>query len=195
MISRQIIFPFNKNEKIIIELPEKLDQLFFCDDILINFSSYQETVSLTKDCLLSSLRDFKNKLELSLHGNLLLHNSITEDIGYIWNKVLRGETENIVFNTKNIWVGKKHKIWESPSNMRPKLAKWIYNDANGKIIFHITPELVNITSISKKKYIEWIQTYQPFFKSVISQNIAQAWLDTTQKALEVMEKNLQINNE
>ena len=77
--------------------------------------------------------------------------------------------------------------------MRPKLSKWLYNDAFGNIIFEITPEIIDISNLSKKRYDLWMQSYKPFFKCIMSQDTAQNWLYEITHVLKVLEKNLKIH--
>ena len=58
----------------------------------------------------------------------------------------------ILDKTESYWVGREYIVWSTTGNMKPHITTWIYNDPEGNIIFHITPVLKNIFTISKKKF-------------------------------------------
>ena len=152
-----MIFTLNKNEKIIIDLSYSIEEILPFDPISIRFSS-EATVKLAKNHILPTLREFKIVLKKAIDKESTWPDKINEDIGCIWNKVLKDDIpdENIVLlqgETVKYWSGQRYIAWSTTGNMKPHITTWIYNDPQGNIIFHITPVLKNILAASKKNMI------------------------------------------
>jgi len=187
----ELFFVLNKNERIIIQLPVSIDIISACDDVIIKFIHNDNNIMLANDCFLHVLRQLKSKLKLALGTKLFLHDSITQDIGLMWNKMLYGDKAGLVFEkheNQDFWVGNRYLLWSTPGSINPSLSTWLYNDQNGNIILHITPEHKDIFTISRKKFDKWMKAYEPFLIKVISQNTAHIWLDQVNELLEIIEK-------
>ena len=104
-----MIFTLNKNEKIIIDLSYSIEEILPFDPISIRFSS-EATVKLAKNHILPTLREFKIVLKKAIDKESTWPDKINEDIGCIWNKVLKDDIpdENIVLlqgETVKYWSG------------------------------------------------------------------------------------------
>ena len=132
-----MIFTLNKNEKIIIDLSYSIEEILPFDPISIRFSS-EATVKLAKNHILPTLREFKIVLKKAIDKESTWPDKINEDIGCIWNKVLKDDIpdENIVLlqgETVKYWSGNRYKLWSN------SVETWMYNDDHGNIILEITP--------------------------------------------------------
>jgi len=190
----QMVFALNKNEKIIIDLSYSIEEILPFDPICISFS-FEATVKLAKGHILPTLREFKNVLKKAMDEQSTWPDKINEDIGCIWNKVLKDDIpdENIVLlqgETVKYWSGQRYIAWSTTGNMKPHTTTWIYNNPEGNIIFHITPVLKNILTASKKKYDIFMQSYKPFLMRTIPKNVAQEWLNQIDDALKIVESKL-----
>jgi len=189
----ELFFVLNKNERIIIQLPVSIDIISACDDVIIKFIHNDNNIMLANDCFLHVLRQFKNMLQSALDNKLSLHSSITKDIGYLWNNVLKGNKSSLTFiknENQDVWIGEQYLLWSTSSKANPNVSTWLYNDVDGSIIFHITPNLKDIFTISQKEFDTLMQSYASLLITTIPQDIASTWLKQTEKILKTIEKTL-----
>jgi hypothetical protein len=134
---------------------------------------------------------------------LPIHNSIQTSIGYIYNEYLQNTynkkgmyTSNLVYKLQDgieSWIGNEYKLWGYGS-----IVSWLYNDANGSIIFEVTPVYPGGFGNPERKakanvaYKEWLITYKPYYIGEISHATAQQWLKQAQAILNQIEKNIQL---
>ncbi len=195
MHSYDIIFVLNKDEKLVVDLEKPFEQLpCYCQTTISFYSGSREYLLNLNDDLESSMQRFSNSITKSLNNSLHLHESMTNDIGYLYNEYLKYElnnsdderrlNSNLVYEDEfDSWVGIQYQIWSCG-----QWAAWMYNDENGKIIFEITLRYPGFfveedEFIVMPSYEDWIKNYQPTIIRVISKDIAQKWLEQANKIL------------
>lgn len=199
MSKYNIIFKLNDIEKIIIEPENPIEELDCCYEAQIIFLQDSKKNILSKDAVHNNMIILSNLLTKALSNKLQLHKSITEDIGYIYNQYSdylcndKSKVQNNFGYTKlegrDIWAGNKYNLWNSA------LTSWIYNDADGSIIFELTPMYPENFFYTKKKpqkipYQEWIKDYRPYLITKIPHNIAQQWLAQANAILNQIDENV-----
>src|SRR5439155_26455584 len=123
---------------------------------------------------------------------LSVDQSITEDIGYMWNRALHGDSGLEYHDI--FWVGLRNLVWQSPGNIQPNYATWLYNDAAGNIILEITETYFwhhsePTMGINYISYEEFMQDYKPFIVRTIPRKTAQNWLHQAESVLGILKKN------
>src|SRR5438105_1769510 len=146
MNQNNIIFKFNENEQIVIELIEPLEEVHCCYYEKIAFMQKRRKFYIGNDSIRYNLEDLKQSLTKALDNKLKLHKSITTDIGYMSNeyqKLLYNDTPNNIIQSifpyeelgeSEYWVGDKYRLWGYGSR-----GVWIYNSGDDSIIFEVTP--------------------------------------------------------
>lgn len=193
-----IVFKLNETEKLIVDLEKPFEQLpCYCQTTVSFYEGVTEYILTLDDDLESSMSRFSESLAQALNGELSLHDSLREDIGYLHNEYLKyalndNEDEwqlnpNLVYEDET-WVGFHYQIWSCR-----QWAAWIYNDKQGEIIFEITSRypgfFVNDGGlVVMPSYEEWIQTYQPTITRVIPKDIALQWLKQASQILVYIKK-------
>jgi len=131
----------------------------------------------------------KNFLIAALDGKLQLHESISQDIGYLYNQELQNKSGLffIQLDNRDFWIGRDYLLWAFEY-----MATWIYNAPNGDIVFAVTP-LYQGSFLSTQKtmmsYAKWMKTYKPHLMVILSRKIVQRWLAQTNSILEQIDKN------
>lgn len=104
---------------------------------------------------------FNKLLKKAITYNLGLHESITEDIGYLWNEYLQTELDQRkkrFVKKDNFWVGLNNFLWEIKG-----FDTWLYNKDN-KIFLEITPTYKwDYEEIEHEEYVpyrEFIKNYK-----------------------------------
>lgn len=196
MSGSDIVFVLAPQENIVVRLNESLEQVDCCyraDTYL--FRDGQSAVLSTDSIFydMSRLYDFLNK---ALHKQLLLHESLTQDIGYLCNEYYQNKTGFVVEELVGglDWVGYKHHLWEAYSD-GIRLMTWVYNNKKGIIIFEVTscyPYLHCNPEIEQDyvAYDEWIKTYRPYFIHEIPTAIALEWLKQAEMVIKQIGDNI-----
>jgi len=143
-----------------------------------------------------NIRDLRDLLKKALNNELILHKSITSDIGYLCNKYHKSDkgflTEHIGSNIYR-WIGYKYFLWEEYEN-RKRYMTWLYNDQNGNIILEVTPSYP-FSYLSKKErahyipYKKWMLRYKPYLIATLSRETAQQWLEQAEYFVKTIEEN------
>lgn len=185
----------NEIEGLIFKAENKVEDLFFCEDIEISLHADQE-YRLTIDCLQYTFRSFITDLNYAIDGKLSLHSSIKYDLGYMWNEKCSGES-SIDFYFENIeshksWVGKRYILFSAPGKFNPRLTTWLYNNELGDITLEVTPSYrwhfddpepgENYIS-----YADFIKNYKPILFRTIPKQVAQEWVEQAQNLLQAVE--------
>lgn len=188
-------FNLTNQETISFESKYTLETLLCCDEIYVYFNA-DEVFLLNIDCS-HELITLKDMLISALRNQLLLHNSITKDIGYLSNQEYHGDPNlELIFNAKEgqeFWVGRRYNLWETPGDVTPSLATWLYNNEKGEIILEITPNYPwHFSDPTPEEnfipYEQWIKDYKPFIIRTIPQEVAKRWLAQVEHLIEVFEK-------
>ncbi len=164
-------------------------QVFFCDD---NNQSYQIDGESTVNIFLLTLQKLLKK---SLFGNLVLDDSVHNNIGYVWNQWINDSTVILPDYTDNnndtYWVGLRYELSSYDA------VAWVYNDKDYNIIFEVTPAypLGCIDQDNKsevEKYQAWMKSYKSIYKTIIPVELVQTWLLQIQEILEIIDKNTEL---
>lgn len=190
-------FKLPDEEKIIIESPYPINEFACCDEIPILFLYGKDHYVLNTDLLREAMSMFAIFLERALANQLPLHESIKQDIGFLWNEELQ-EKPGLVyekFNDRNYWVGQSHLLWDTPSTVKPETTTWLYNDNNGSIVLEITPTYPWHFVKPKKReikipYEEWMSGYKPFIVRTIPREVAEQWLKQAQELVIILEDKM-----
>lgn len=192
-------FTINKQEKIIINYEDSLYDYMYCNEALITLEQNNTCIKLAHDSLYNNMISFTRSLKKGLNNDLQLHQSLTHDIGFLFNqysaricgKKLKEPTflTYIIKNDKSYWPGNNYGLWEYD------FITWIYNDNNGNIIFEVTPFYPYMYCERKKEpsyipYNKWIKTYKPFFIKTISKETAQEWLNQAECIIKTIKENV-----
>ena len=189
-----ITYTLNKSQKIKISIPIKLTDLFRYDDVIVNFYNNSQRITLFKDFAIVAFRILRDELIDLLNHTLLLHDSINNNIGYLWMKNLWGRSKKLIYEYSNedqkFWVGLKFLLWSTPPG---KPNTWLF-EKNDKFVLEITPSYKWPTIKEKKSgnyltYKEFLKNYKPLLVTSISKETAKRWLKKTEKILEIIEGN------
>jgi len=147
----------------------------------------------TNDWVVEALGMLKALLTKAIDNRLILHDSIVNDIGYLWNEYLQDKIEHDFvqepLEQSTCWVGTKYLLLSTPRS----LSTWLYNEGND-IYLEITP--IYFWHFSDRKenekfisYDEFIKHYKPLVTIKIKKNVAQKWLKIVSKLAEIAQKN------
>lgn len=199
MNNHEIIFKLNDIEKIVIIPEESLNDIHCCSEALIIFYKNSEKFKLESGMLTVNLPTLSYLLEQALKNKLPLHESIKEDIGYLYTQYTfyaydknRLENMGLVFDKiDDDWVGIKHLLWAGYD-----FAVWVYNDKNGNIMLEFTPRYKGDyfdpeDSSEFEAYNTFIKNYKSYLTTTISHNTAQQWLAQANALLKQIDDNVQ----
>ncbi|MHA1874808.1 MAG: hypothetical protein ACTSUC_00005 [Promethearchaeota archaeon] len=146
---------------------------------------------LYSDFIGLGLESFERSLTKTLRNKLILHKSITKDIGFLWNEYLQDKKEynfvEVTLENQRFWIGDSYILWESRGR-----DTWMYND--GAIFMEITP-CYKWHSVEPKKYEkylrykEFIKKYKPIAIIKIDKDIAIQWLKQVKELRNIIRKN------
>lgn len=194
----EIVFTLTRNEKIIIPIDIPLTEVNCCTESSIIFIQKNHELVLTNDSLSINIQTMIVLLQKCINQELLLDNTITKDIGYLFNQysaIICGENLEgptcVTYIRKNnelYWSGNDYQLWCAD------YITWLYNCVDGSIIFEVTPFYPYMYCEPEEEpdyipYKEWIKTYKPYFITTLSREIAEEWL----KQAEYIIKNIQDN--
>jgi len=195
-----VIFNLNDNEKMIIESDEcPINNLICCDYITIYLAYDNNICLLAKEDVEMTMESFRHLLKLALKNELQLHDSITQDIGFLWNERLQRKPGLVykIFDRVNRWVGEDNLLWGTPANIHPNLETWLYNNSQGEIIFEVTPSYPYRSNTTPDNatisYQEFMNKYKPLFIRTIPTLTAKTWLSQAEEILKIIETNKQKN--
>ena len=84
-----MIFPLNDSEKIISESEESLDKIHCCTNGSLTLINEYEKILLSKESTHENIFILCGQFNKALNNKLVLHPSITRDIGYLFNEELQ----------------------------------------------------------------------------------------------------------
>jgi len=189
-------FSLQKNENFIIKSQYNLCDIVTCTELAIYFESQEKSFIVHYDFIEDALLQLSTLLKKSLNRDLYLHHSIDKNIGYLWNCKLHGESglHYKKYDNQMFWIGEQHHLWETPGNVYPNLATWIYNDFDGSIILEITPVYPwhFVDPANDQKYISYevfMKQYAPLVVRTIPDAIAIMWQEQADMLLDCIERN------
>lgn len=194
-----MILAFDNDEKIIIQSQDPLNKVSCCSESSVIFMQGNKQLVLSCDFFSYNINILNTLLKKALKCELILHNSITKDIGYLFNQysaITCGEKLKeptfltyIQHDNQLYWPGNDYHLWDK------NYITWLYNNSAGAIIFEITPFYPYMYSEPEEElnyisYEEWIKTYKPYFIREIPIKTAQEWLKQTEGVLKKIDSNI-----
>lgn len=178
--THETILALNDDEKIIIQHQKSLHKIdcHYEDSIVLRYNNSE--IILTHDFLYHNLQELAVLLKKALNNELVLHNSITQDIGFLFNQYSAHicgeklqEPTHLVYvqeNGKKYWPGNDYSLWAK------NFVSWIYNKPDGSITFEVTPFYPYMYCEPEEEpnyipYEKWIKTYKPYFKTTLSKKL------------------------
>lgn len=190
------MFKLDMNHKIVILLNISFKELDYCYQDPVVFIQQSDEVILSDSTVHWDIQQLKKKLELCLTGKWQLDNSITEDIGYLYNEFYQDRFRFVIecIDDFETWVGYKYQVWQAHNDEKTFIT-WLYNDKDGNIIFEITPfyPFLYTDPEEEKNYVTydvWIKGYKPYFTTIISRKIAQQWLEKANHIVQQIKDNI-----
>jgi len=185
-----INFQLNNSEKIVMSCEENLDQINCCTEGSLTLIEKNNEILLSNDTIHESIFVLHGQLQKALNSDLILHRSITSDIGCLYNEELQDKPGLVYekFDERDHWVGYNFLLWSS------NMATWLYNDYVGNIILEITPVFPgNFISFAEDKisYGRWLQNYKPYLIRKLPKEVAQQWLYQADHLLKKIEENVE----
>lgn len=189
---KQFFLELNKNQYFEFKSFESVYRLLPLYDARVIFHNNKDQMIVADVCIIDLLESVIHLLGKALKTSAQLHISITDDIGFLWNKELHGE-EGLKYEG-DFWVGMRNYLWGAPGKVQPNLATWIYNDVNGNIIIEITENYFwhHKDPDQGENYItyeEFMQNYKPYFISIISHELASQWIEQAEVLLKIIKGN------
>ncbi|MCX5922876.1 MAG: hypothetical protein NTX86_06145 [Candidatus Dependentiae bacterium] len=188
MKTQNIILIIDDSQFLSMVIPFEYERLHVCDEIKIFFETSDNIQYLLFDDSISfALEPFKVLLTEAIDNACKLHDSIKENIGFLWNQELSGRVSLPLKSGTNFWVGEHNLLWEKRG-----LSTWLYNRDND-IVLEIAP-VYKWHYIEPKKsdtdyitYDEWIKNYKPLKIIKIDKRVAEEWLKKTEELLAIMD--------
>jgi len=186
----------NNTKYLTLEMMGPVEEVYLFDDITIVYhDARKQYVLYTKDFVCEALRGFESVLKLALNNQLTLHESIQEDIGFLWAEYLQRK-ENHIFieeplENSSCWVGLNYHLFEYK-----EYDTWLYNK-DGEIYLKITPSYQWHFDEPQKNenfipYEEFIKNYKPLVILKIDKEQAEEWLKIVSNLVAIAEKNYQL---
>ncbi|MBT3455793.1 hypothetical protein HN446_01905 [bacterium] len=191
-----IVFKISDDFKISVSLMHPLDSTDMFDDTEFFLEHNREKLSIyANDLIIFGLESFCSYIGIAIANEIPLHESIKEDIGYMWNKDLHATAEG--YKTKLVmekgektdyWVGQKYLLWSSPGT-----TTWLYNKGD-RIFLHVTPTYKwNFDSPEKGEtfisYKDYMKAYKPYYIINIKKNVAQKLLKKVETLIKIIRDN------
>ncbi len=196
MTANNIIFNINDSNYIRIELLQQLSHLFRYDEVTITLhTQHQKYILYQNDFIIEALQSLSYSLQKALTNALNLHESITKDIGYLWNRCLWGNSKKLVeeIGAENqiYWVGERYLLWSGQ-----QIDSWLY-EKNNQLFLEVTPTYqwppIPIKEARKQpgfiSYREFMKQYTPYAIIPLEKKIAQEWLEQTEQLIKLIEAN------
>jgi hypothetical protein len=198
MKNKNVIFELSDTAQLVFESFDQILRLNVGDSVRVIYKDKNCSYLVEDDCIQSVLDIFCTLLDQSLRNALLLDDSILNDIGYVWNKELRGD-DGLRYEKmegRDYWVGLRNALWSTPGDVEPNLTTWLYNDKNGAIVLEITPNYpwhFRDSEPNEKfiSYQEFMRGYKPYLKKNIAKDVAEKWLEQAKQILMIIKSNEQ----
>lgn len=194
-IMNELLLKLTESEslKIITKNNINFDEIdFCCSELQVYFLNIKENqLQIGQESAGLVFEAFIKRLKKSINNKLQLHESITQNLGIMWNEKFQGKSGFFMVPTpsgkSNYWVGLDYEIWETFNDINPYVTTWMYNDYNGNIILEVTPFYK--WSVQEQEdddpdfitYDEFMKNYTPLIHRVIPREIADAWVEQAMK--------------
>lgn len=194
----EIAFPINNIDKIVVRFQEPLSYVGFMYAVPIIFSQQDVSIIIAQHSTYFNIKDFRDALNNVLHKKLIVHESITKDIGFLSNQYFKDKTGFLIENFANngekleLWVGYRYHLWEAYANKK-RYVTWMYNDRSGNIILKITPSFSHYNTKERQNFIpfkKWLLRYKPYYTAIIPKAIAQEWYERADMIVKTIDNNV-----
>lgn len=197
MSINKIIFLLNNVESILLEFQDPLVELDCCYEGMLIFVQKEDVLILSNDSIRDTMDIFARLLKKALCNELVLDESINNDIGFMYNQynhyfwvensLIKEMFVHVPLEKSSEWIGMRYLLWES---------SWIYNNKDGDIIFEVTPFYPYLHSdpAEEPRYVPydlWIKDYKPRLIRVIPRAVAQEWLKQASIIKNQIEANIE----
>jgi len=193
MTKYEIIFTINDTHKISIPLKDPIEFLgpIYREKILLVLNKHK--ILLSKSTIYHDMLDLTSSLKKALAQEFFPDCSITKDFGHLHNEYLYNSINPSIHTLEHDtddWPGYTNLVWSSTAHFDT----WIYNAADGSIIFEVTPVYPYLFSEPEEEpdyipYAEWIKTYKPYFITTLSKETALEWIEQADKIIWMVEFN------
>lgn len=197
MTTNATTFHIDTNTTISIDPDIPLKMIHCCTEASLFFSQNNTPVVISTDSTYINMQALHQALAHACAKKRYLHPSLTNDLGCLYNiDKFNFETDSTCDATEfittklekqDIWVGMQYLMWNDT------YTTWLYNDSEGAIIFEIAPKYLEFYSgkdLTKSAFESWLQTYKPFYKTVLHEGAAQEWLGKSEQILVIIENNI-----
>jgi hypothetical protein len=198
MNTSEITFPINEGDKIVTHFDKPLEYIGWNYNAPVKFLHNKKLITLANGPTYFNIRDFRDQLSEVINKKLALHESITKDIGFLYNYFLQHyhfycKIGSITTNDyQKVWSGSQYYTLEAYENEK-RYVTWLYNDKNGNITFTITPIYTYDSTTKRHMYIpykKWILRYKPYYTAIISKETAQKWYNQADMIVKAIDKNV-----
>lgn len=188
----QLIYTFHNSESEYIKCIVhdcKVDCLAYDSWVTIYFINNGYSPLIAFGPLHEKLHNLVYCLDQSFHKKKVFNEQLIPDIGFHFNEMHYKKSvmhEKIVANQLY-----NHVVW-SPIIAHENIQTWLYRNMNGEIILFLASVYPFFFTKPLKKnpsYQEWIKTYKPFGRYIISQDSAQQWLKQVYDIMNLIESN------
>ena len=191
MIQNKKTFKLDNEHSIEFQLQDSCEAIHCCSEAQISLIEPTRCALLSSDSLRHNLQIFEHQLTKALHNELILHESLKDDIGYLYNQELQEKPGLSYKKWQGVdqWGGQDYMLWEGI------LVTWLYNNVEGSIILEATPVYPGNFMLPEEQetyqaYDEWIRNYSPYLIQTIPKKTAEKWLELTKKILAHIEENV-----
>ncbi len=163
-----------------------------CSELKVYFINEQQ-ICIGQGSAGEIFEHFITCLKKAVDKKLHLHESLTQNLGFMQNQYYQDKTGFIQVSTPNdsspYWVGFDYEIFSAYGESNPHVSTWLYNNLNGNIILEVAkdypwhfimlegdpedPEFIT--------YDEFMKDYKPLIHRVIPRDVAITWLDQAMK--------------
>lgn len=178
----------------------KMDMIFSgssnincCEDTSIAFDYLNNKYVLYNDVIIDALDSLKNLSEKILKNELIIHDSINLDIGFLqneyddflWKKNLSKKRKYDFFEIHGNWIGSNYMLFDGRD-----IFTWLYQK-NNLIYLEVTPYYKWHSRDPDKgeefiPYEEWIKNYNPIAIVEIDKKTIQRWNEFSTKMINSM---------
>jgi len=188
MISKKLItLILNENQKIKILVANEKKIVLWSGEGHIIFEENGKKLSLFSSSFIGpAIEDLLMNLVYAAKGESMLHKSIDQDIGYLYNQFWQKRGEFVTI--EGSWIGLMHSAFATKNTKT-----WIYNERD-KIVIEVTPtyqwhffEPEDRKEFPEEysdfvEYDEFIKDYKPILKTYIDKFTAKKWIRIIKKA-------------
>ena len=188
----QLTYIFHLTETVYIKFVVQdceTECLYYDSWTTVFFIDNEDTKLLAYSTLYEKLYDFAFFLKKSLYQEKIVDEQSVPDIGFLFNEMHYKKSmlhEKIALNELY-----DHVLWSSVVAQQ-NIQTWLYRNTNEEIMLFLAPVYPFFFNKPYKKnpsYQEWIKTYKPFGRYIISQDSAQQWLQQVYDIMNLIETN------